>query len=92
MDLAVGETLEVCLPENRTTGFKWILESSVERACSLVSDHVEPGHLAGQPGKRCWHFRAEHAGSEHIRMSYQRPWEEKKAPARTFTLGIRVRE
>lgn len=92
IELRVGETLEVHLPENRTAGFKWTLESSGEGPCSLVSDDFQPGHLTGEPGNHRWHFRAERAGADSIRLSYRRPWEEKGTPARTFTLGIRVRE
>lgn len=90
IELAVGETLEVRLPENRTTGFQWVLESSAKDVSSLVKDEVEPGRLIGEPGIHRWHFRTERAGSGRIELSYRRPWEEKEKPQRTFALDIRV--
>jgi len=90
IDLKIGETLELRLPENRTTGFKWALESSDEGGWSLVSDDFEAGSQPGQPGSQRWSFRGERAGSESIKLSYRRGWEEKGTAERTFTLRIRV--
>jgi predicted secreted protein len=89
IDLAAGETFEVRLEENRTTGFKWVIKSSTG-GIALVGDSFEKGEAIGQPGTHRWEFRAEQPGSGAITLSYQRPWEEKQAPARTFTLKIRV--
>ena len=95
IDLAAGETFEVRLEENRSTGFKWVLESSSkgsEGALALVSDSFEKGEAIGQPGTHRWEFRAQRSGSGTISLSYQRPWEEKQSPARRFTLKVRVSE
>lgn len=94
IDLAVGETVEVRLEENRTTGFKWVLESPSEGegVCALVGDDFEKGKAIGQPGTHRWEFRAEKAGSGTIALSYQRPWEKNQLPARSFTLKVRVTE
>lgn len=90
IDLPTGETLEVSLPENKTTGFQWVLESSAKGVFSLVSDELEPGRLIGEPGIHRWLFRAERAGSDRIEMFYRRPWEEKEKPQRRFLLSVRV--
>lgn len=90
IDLAIGETLEVRLQENRTTGHKWILESEGGPVCSLSRDAFEPGAAIGQPGNHLWEFRAEKTGSTDIKLSYRRPWEEKQTPVRGFTLHVRV--
>ena len=93
--LAIGEALEVRLEENRSTGFKWVLQSSSEGGegvCTLVGDTFEKGSAIGQPGTHCWEFRAERVGSGTITLSYKRPWEESQAAARSFTLKVRVSE
>lgn len=90
IDVASGDTLEVRLQENRTTGHKWILESEGGAVCSQVSDAFEPGDAVGQPGTHVWVFRAEKQGSADITLAYRRPWEEKQTPVRTFTLHVRV--
>jgi len=95
IDLATGETVEVRLEENRSTGYKWVLESSskaAEAIFALVGDSFEKGEAIGQPGTHRWEFRAERAGSGTISLSYQRPWEESQSPARAFTLKVRVSE
>ena len=91
IDLAPGETLEVRLEENRTTGFKWITKSSAG-GLALVGDSFESGEAIGQPGTHRWEFRAQRAGSGTISLSYQRPWEENQSPARAFRLKVRVSE
>ena len=90
IDLPVGETLEVSLSENKTTGFQWVFEKSAKELLSLVKEEVEPGEKIGEPGIHRWLFRAEQAGSERIQLFYRRPWEEKEKPQRTFVLNIRV--
>lgn len=90
VELPVGETIEVRLPENRTTGYQWVLESSAKAVSSLLNDEVEPGSLMGGPGIHHWYFRTDRAGSGHIKLSYRRPWEETEKPQRTFELDIRV--
>lgn len=90
IDLTVGESLEVRLQENRTTGYKWIVDSAGGPECKLVSDSFEAGTAVGQPGTHIWEFRAEKAGSGEIALSYRRPWEEKQQPAHSFTLRVQV--
>jgi inhibitor of cysteine peptidase len=89
VDLPAGETLEVCLSENRTTGYKWTLESSGD-VCALLNDTFQPSQGTGEPGNHCWRFRAERVGSGSIELSYRRAWGEDKAPARTFKLTVQV--
>ena len=89
VELPIGQTLELSLPENRTTGFKWNVQSSGEPICTLVNERYEAGRSVGQGGKHHWQFRAQQAGSADIELLYRRSWEEGKA-AREFTLHVRV--
>ena len=88
IDLSKGHTLELCLSENRTTGYKWVLESSSD-VCVLLNDSFQPGHASGEAGKHCWQFRAERAGSGAIELYYRRTWSEEKA-ARAFKITLEV--
>ena len=90
--LAVGEAVELSLPENRTTGFHWELKAKGGPVCELVEDEFEPA--TGPPGKggvHRWQFRAVRAGSGEIELQYRRHWEENAAPARTYQVSVRVR-
>jgi inhibitor of cysteine peptidase len=89
--LPVGQTLEVCLRENPTTGFGWSLESKGEPACVFVKDFFESlSDTPGRGGNHYWEFETAQVGLGTIELSYRRPWEKEKAPARTFTLRVRV--
>jgi predicted secreted protein len=87
----VGETFEVGLAENSTTGFRWVLVSDGSPHCALVADEFRsPGHDApGRAGVHCWRFRAEHAGRAGIALASRRPWETGSS-GRTFALGVVV--
>lgn len=91
----IGETFEVRLAENRSTGFKWVVESPSEGAnevVSLVGEAFEKGNAIGEPGIHRWEFRADHAGAATITLSYQRPWQPGQSSARSFKLKVRVSE
>ncbi len=93
--LAIGETFEVRLEENRSTGFKWVIESPSEgknEVCSLAGDSFEKGKAVGEPGTHRWEFRTDHAGFGTVTLSYQRPWESGQSTTRTFKLNVRASE
>ena len=89
IELSIGETLEVRLQENRTTGYRWVFESQGGPACPYFIDTFEPGAGVGAPGTHRWEFRAEQAGKADIALSYRRPWEESEV-SRRFTVHVRV--
>jgi inhibitor of cysteine peptidase len=90
VDLAIGETLEVRLKENRTTGHKWSLDASTGSTITLIKDAYEAGTAVGQAGTHTWDFRADESGPSEIKLSYRRPWEENQTPAQIFVLHVRV--
>lgn len=93
VSLRAGETLEISLAENRTTGFRWRLESNAGPACKLLKSSFEASLGAtGRGGVHHWQFQAVQAGAGKIELEYRRPWEEDSPPSRTFTLRVRVIE
>jgi predicted secreted protein len=91
VELGVGQTLELRLPENRTAGFRWQIEAGGQSVGSLESDAYEAA--AGPPGRggtRVLSFKAERSGEDEIKLAYRRPWEESAPPARMFAMRIRV--
>jgi predicted secreted protein len=88
----VGETLELSLPENPTTGFHWDFAVKPEPVCTIVKSTFEPA--TGSPGKggtRRWRFQAVHAGTAALELEYRRAWEKDKPASRTFRLTVHVR-
>ena len=89
-DMKVGETFEVELPENPTTGYRWYLRSSGGSLLQLQDDSFQASGetTCGAGGMRRWCFRAVQPGSSDFEMEYRRSWE--KRPAEAFSLTIRV--
>ena len=93
VSLRVGEMLEIALPENRTTGFRWDLKSKAEPACILVKSTFEPAIAPpGRGGTHRWQFQAVHAGTGEIELEYRRPWEQDSPPGRIFSLSIHIQK
>jgi inhibitor of cysteine peptidase len=96
VELAVGQEIEISLPENPTTGFRWHLGSSGEPACALLDDSFEPpsgasgGGSPGQGGRHHWRLEAMQPAQGRVEIMSRRPWEDDQAAARRFTLTIRV--
>jgi inhibitor of cysteine peptidase len=92
IELSKGQELEVVLPANPTTGFRWRLETSAEPALAAQGDsYAAPGAAAsGRAGTHRWRFRAENAGRGTISLALRRPWETKGAADRTFQVEVHV--
>jgi inhibitor of cysteine peptidase len=92
VEVVVGHSFELCLPENPTTGFRWVLGSAGKPVCTLLSDQFQAGgSTPGQGGSHCWQFQVAQVGKGTLTLTYQRPWEQASAAAQTFTLQIRAR-
>lgn len=91
ISVRMNETLEISLPETRTTGFRWVAQTSGEPVCSLVSESSQPPvGPPGQPGKHVWQFRVVQRGIATIVLHYRRPWEHATAATRTFEIRVHV--
>ncbi len=91
IELQVHQTLEICLPEVRTAGYRWWMRLPGEPACRLVKDYFEPPATGtGGSGVHHWEFRALESGTAKLEFNYTRSWERATTSARTFTVSIRV--
>jgi inhibitor of cysteine peptidase len=93
LEAAPGQTVEIRLEENPTTGFRWRMAQAGGPVATLSGDVFEPGRQApGQPGTHRWQFRVAAAGSGPVRFVYRRAWEEDSAAARVFTVTLSVKK
>jgi inhibitor of cysteine peptidase len=85
-----GDSVEIELPENRTTGFRWTLLSSGGPVLELLDDSIEASgdDVRGRGGVRRWRFRAATEGISRIEIEYGRPWE--KQAVDKFWITVRV--
>jgi inhibitor of cysteine peptidase len=92
VDVSVGQTIEVRLQENPTTGFRWRLASDGGPACRIIDDALNaPAGPPGRGGEHKWTFEAIRTGECDIELRYARPWEGSE-PGKIFTLHVRVED
>jgi inhibitor of cysteine peptidase len=90
VELRMGDTIEVVLDGNPTTGFLW--ETAAVDA-SVLKQLGEPGfepytNLIGSGGKFTFRFEAVASGQTLLRLIYHRPWEKDVPPERTFEVTV----
>ena len=91
IDLTVGEMLELVLPENRVTGFRWELTAPVTPLVTVERNDFEaPNGPPGRPGNHTWVVRAVEPGKARVELAYRRSWEGDRPAARSFSLVVRI--
>ncbi len=93
IELAAGDTVEIRLSENATTGYRWTLRSIDTLICEVVMEerHGAATTVPGASGSHVWQLKAIQAGVCEIEIAYGRPWQADESPARTFKIKLRVR-
>jgi len=93
IDLVVGEKIEIRLPENPTTGFRWHRTTDDLEYCKLVSEtFAAPAGPPGHGGEHSWIFAAVRPGECDIVLQYRRGWVPSIQPARRFKIHVRVED
>jgi len=87
--LTVGDTLEVSLPGNPTTGYVW----QAPAVPALLQQQGEPVHqsnskLVGAGGVTSFRFNVVSAGEANIDLIYHRSWEKETPPVRTCRIQL----
>lgn len=74
--LSVGDTFQVVLKGNPTTGFAWHYTIEKNDLVKLVSEDAVPdSNLIGAGSTFTWNFQALKAGQTKITYKYYRDWE-----------------
>jgi inhibitor of cysteine peptidase len=88
--LVKGQRLVIQLPENATTGYRWVVVSS--GALELVSNTYEIGAAgAGAGGMRSLEWRAVTPGTSELLLLHRREWENAGQEIDRFQITIAVR-
>lgn len=83
IDLRVGERVEIRLPGNPSTGYRWTLLDPVPAPIRPIGvARLEPSRtdLAGAPGHEVWTFEAADYGTGSLSFVYRRPFEPASVP------------
>jgi inhibitor of cysteine peptidase len=89
-----GDTVEIVLPENPTTGYRWAVESVDAKVLQLrnSSYSVNTGGGIGGGGIRKMTFEAKTSGRTDIRLKLRREWDRDASAIDHFSVSIDVRE
>jgi inhibitor of cysteine peptidase len=92
--ISAGNTFQVRLPENPTTGNAWNL--SLSDGLTLLQEKYEPadtsGLKVGVGGTHTWDLKAAKTGPQTIRGVYQQPWNPASEEKANFSLNVNVVE
>ena len=88
----VGDKITVKLCSNRTTGFQWDYETTVENVVKEEDhDFEEPeGDIVGAAGIEVWTFEAVEKGTTVVQMEYSQPWEGGSKAEWTYKMTVTV--
>ncbi len=98
LEVKSGETFEVKLCSNPTTGFQWSEETqisntaiTIQESHEFIGPESEPPPPPGTPGQEVWTFKALQKGSSTIYLEYSRPWEGGEQGEWTCTVNVVVK-
>ena len=98
LEVRAGETFEVKLCSNPTTGFQWSEDSQISDTTVLkqenhqfVGPESKPPPPPGTPGQEIWTFEALKQGPSTIYLEYSRPWEGGEKSEWTLTVDVIVK-
>lgn len=86
-----GDTIEIRLDENPTTGFRWAVEDH-DRRLPLEGSEFSPaaGNRIGTGGTRILRFKAAAPGVVRLELRLRREWEGNASTRDRFALTIRI--
>jgi len=92
-ELRVGEQLEIRLPENPTTGFKWAIDENDRRLLRLEDTAYIPPDEAGfigARGQRIFTFTGLKPGEVVLKLKYWQVWGGEGSITERFAVTVRV--
>ena len=94
VDVALGDTLLLALPENPTTGHLWALDRPEASPVTVLSSEFSrpQADRMGAPGVRSLRLKPTQAGTLQLRLKRWRPWEGDPSVVERFDLTVQVRD
>jgi inhibitor of cysteine peptidase len=90
--LRIGDTLEVELAGNPTTGYQWeVVAGEGEMLKSMgEAEFIQGTQVVGAGGTFRFQFEAVLAGETNLKLEYKRPFEQDVAPLNTFSIQVKI--
>ena len=92
--LQVGDSLEIVLQGNPTTGYMWNLAPWDRRVLEQVGEYAykATSDAMGSGGRYTFSFKAIGSGKADLKWSYARPFEKNMPPVKSFEVHCSVSE
>lgn len=93
VDLNKGDTLKATLVGNPTTGYQWQRVPGDNKVIRQVGEpkFKSDSSAIGSPGKVTLQFKAVKPGKVTLQLIYNRSFEPKEPPAKTFNIKVVVK-
>ncbi|MCX5786563.1 MAG: protease inhibitor I42 family protein [Elusimicrobia bacterium] len=95
-ELAMGETFQVSLPENPTTGYQWEVYKSgapfvgLEKEEYIAPEENLSGHIVGRGGTKLLTFEAAKPGEAELALRLRRSWEAESEFVDSFSVKLKI--
>lgn len=92
VDVPVGGSVQIILPENATTGYRWAIDRYDEEFIAALA--TEPRYTAnaiGSGGEVAFIFQGKKIGTGEIVLKHWRHWEGESAVINRFRISLNVR-
>ena len=87
----VGDTIDLRLSENASTGYRWSIASLDRALLQVEAEDYDAGNGAvGSGGTVAWVLRANRAGSGRLELVKSRAWEGQKEADERFAVELRI--
>jgi inhibitor of cysteine peptidase len=91
VDIRLGETVRVTLPENATTGYRWAIDRYDEEFVEALRTEARyPPNRIGAGGEVTFDFQGKKIGTGEIALKYGRHWEGDSSVTTRFRVWLHV--
>jgi inhibitor of cysteine peptidase len=94
IEVSIGDTFFIRLPENPTTGYQWIVEEVEGPIIALEKSNyaLTTGTGVGGGGERTLMFKATSPGTTNLRLKLWQAWEGDSSIVDIYTITIHVHD
>ena len=88
IDLRVGHSVLLRLPENPSTGYGWTLDADPRLVEISEKRHVHSAETVGSGGESQWSIKAVAPGTTTLRIKHWREWEGEGSVTERYEVGL----
>lgn len=91
VELGVGDNVVIRLPENATTGYRWIVDAVDEGVVEVKEGpYASTSNALGSGGEAQWIVHAKAAGLTQLRLKCWRRWEGESSVIERYVVTLRI--